>query len=152
MIPSGVSQMCISNTGSCSSWEAYAASKPWTLSGGDGNKTVYVWFKDNPGNIDGTPYSDSILLDTTAPSNGSLTATPGHQKVSLTGMGSLMLRVVLRTINSFLAPLEHPHLVPMEQRFIREPIPHTCTHPSPMGHPIIIGFVPRIMPAIHPAA
>ena len=85
--PSGVSQMCISNTGSCSSWEAYAASKPWALSGGDGNKTVYVWFKDNPGNIDGTPYSDAILLDTTAPSNGSLTATPGHEKVNLNWSG-----------------------------------------------------------------
>src|SRR3990170_2017445 len=38
----------------------------YTLSGGDGNKTVYVWYKDNAGNISDYA-SDSIILDTTAP-------------------------------------------------------------------------------------
>ncbi|MCK9420319.1 MAG: DUF1566 domain-containing protein [Nitrospirae bacterium] len=61
---SGVSQMCVSNSSSCSSWEAYATSKPGTLSAGDGLKTVYVWFKDGAGNTSSV-YTSSITLDTT---------------------------------------------------------------------------------------
>ena len=73
---SGVSQMCLSNTGSCTSWETYATSKAWTLTTGDGTKTVYVWYKDGAGNANTSPYSDSIILDTTAPPVPSgLTAT-----------------------------------------------------------------------------
>lgn len=65
--PSGVSQMCISNTTSCSSWETYTTSKSWTLSTGDGTKIVYIWFKDGVGNANSSPYSDIIILDTTPP-------------------------------------------------------------------------------------
>ncbi|MFO0793484.1 MAG: hypothetical protein U0586_05410 [Candidatus Brocadiaceae bacterium] len=38
----------------------------YTLSSGDGSKTVYVWYKDGDGNVSGTA-SDSIDVDTTAP-------------------------------------------------------------------------------------
>lgn len=64
-----VSQMCISNISSCSSWEAFAASKPWSLPTGDEIKTVYAWFKDSAGNSTSSsnPYSDQIILDTTTP-------------------------------------------------------------------------------------
>jgi hypothetical protein len=79
----GVSQMCLSNTNSCSSWETYATIKPWTLTSGDGTKTVYAWFKDVVGNMNTTPYSDSIILDITAPVDGTLTATAGNGQVSL---------------------------------------------------------------------
>lgn len=44
----------------------YNASVPYALSSGDGNKTVYAWFKDASGKVSGTA-SDSIGLDTTAP-------------------------------------------------------------------------------------
>ncbi len=47
----GVSQMCISNTDPCSAWEPYAQTKVWALPAGNGLKTVYVWVKDNAGNI-----------------------------------------------------------------------------------------------------
>lgn len=47
--------------------EAYATSKTWTLSGGDGTKTVYVKFKDVAGNWMATGVSDTIQLDNTAP-------------------------------------------------------------------------------------
>lgn len=83
---SSVSQMCVSNT-TCSSWETYATSKSWTLSSGDGEKTVYVWFKDGAGNINTTPYSDSIILDTTSPSDGILSSTQGDAHVSLNWSG-----------------------------------------------------------------
>jgi hypothetical protein len=67
---SGVTQMRVSNDGSSwSSWEAYAASKSWTLASGDGLKTVYVQFK-NGVELDSVSYSDSIALqspDTTPP-------------------------------------------------------------------------------------
>ncbi|UJS17063.1 MAG: Ig-like domain-containing protein [Candidatus Jettenia sp.] len=38
----------------------------YELSSGDGEKTVYIWFKDAVGNISNT-ISDSIILDTTSP-------------------------------------------------------------------------------------
>lgn len=64
---SGVAKMCVSDTSSCSSWENYAETKAWTLSFGDGTKTVYVWYQDNLGNTQTSPYSSSITFDTTAP-------------------------------------------------------------------------------------
>ena len=45
---------------------AYGAGVSYTLSSGDGRKTLYVWYKDAAGNISNT-VSDSIDLDTTAP-------------------------------------------------------------------------------------
>ncbi|WP_232278979.1 chitobiase/beta-hexosaminidase C-terminal domain-containing protein [Geotalea uraniireducens] len=63
----GCSQMQFSNDNSnWSSPESYATTKAWTLATGDGNKTVYVKFKDTAGNWS-TVYSDTILLDATAP-------------------------------------------------------------------------------------
>ena len=44
----------------------YSASFSYTLSNGDGNKTIYVWYKDDSGNVS-SPASDSIILDTTPP-------------------------------------------------------------------------------------
>jgi hypothetical protein len=50
--------------------ETYAISKAWTLSSGDGTKPVYVKFKDGAGNWS-SAYSDTILLDTSAPNTTS---------------------------------------------------------------------------------
>jgi hypothetical protein len=58
----GCAQMCISNTATCSSWESYSSTKPWTLTSGNGTTTVYAWFKNNLGNQNISPYSDSIDL------------------------------------------------------------------------------------------
>ncbi len=63
----GCSQMQFSNDDVIySDPEAYATSKAWTLTTDDEIKTVYVRFKDTPGNWS-SPASDTILLDTTAP-------------------------------------------------------------------------------------
>lgn len=83
----GTIQMCISNTTSCTSWSAFAATKSWTLSTGNGTKTVYVRFKDQWGNVNATPYSDTIILDTTVPVNGTVTGTPGNTQVTLNWTG-----------------------------------------------------------------
>ena len=64
----GASKMIISEDSTFSdvSYEAYAGSKSFTLSTGDGIKTVYVKFKDAAGN-ESSVISDTIKLDTTAP-------------------------------------------------------------------------------------
>lgn len=72
---SGVSQMCVSDSSTCTTWETFATSKAWTLPTGDATKTVYIWFKDALGNANATPYSGTITLDTIAPTEGTLTAT-----------------------------------------------------------------------------
>ncbi len=79
--------MCISNTTTCSTWETYAPSKSWTLTTGDGSKTVYAWFKDVAGNADTSPYSSAIILDVTPPTNGTLSATAGNTQISLSWSG-----------------------------------------------------------------
>lgn len=45
---------------------SYTGSVSYSFSGGDGSKTVYVWYKDTDGNVSDTT-SDSIILNKTAP-------------------------------------------------------------------------------------
>jgi uncharacterized lipoprotein NlpE involved in copper resistance len=60
--PSGVAEMKFSNDNATwSAAETYGTTKAWTLSSGDGSKTVYVMYKDNKGNWS-TSYSDTITL------------------------------------------------------------------------------------------
>lgn len=64
-----VAQMRFSNDNSTwSSWEPYASTKEWTLTAGDGTKTVYAQFKDSSGNVSNV--NTSIVYtkpDTTVP-------------------------------------------------------------------------------------
>ena len=61
-----VTGMRFSNDGTVwSDWETYAGSKSWTLSNGDGLKTVYVQFKDEAGNVS-VPVPSPITLDRSA--------------------------------------------------------------------------------------
>ncbi|MCX5726944.1 MAG: Ig-like domain repeat protein, partial [Candidatus Saganbacteria bacterium] len=63
---SGVSTMRFSNNGSVwSAEEPYATSKSYTLTAGEGEKTVYVKLKDGVGNT--STESDTIILDQTPP-------------------------------------------------------------------------------------
>lgn len=73
---SGVDQMMLSENATFigASWEAYATTRSFTLSSGDGTKTVYAKFKDNAGNVSSN-VSDSIVQDTTAP-------VPGYIKIN----------------------------------------------------------------------
>ncbi len=67
---SGVEYMMIANevTFSGRSWESYNTSKEWSLTSENGVKTVYIKTKDRAGKISDI-YSDSITLDTTAPTS-----------------------------------------------------------------------------------
>ncbi|NLA32946.1 MAG: hypothetical protein GX864_03300, partial [Mollicutes bacterium] len=73
------SQMCVSNTTSCSAWQAYTTSRSWTLTSGDGTKRVYIWFRDAAGNQSATSSSDTIILDTVNPTcSTSVSGTLGN--------------------------------------------------------------------------
>jgi hypothetical protein len=62
-----VTQMRFSNSGSSySTPQTYATSTAWTLTSGDGTKTVYAEFKDMAGNWSSAK-TDTIIMDTTAP-------------------------------------------------------------------------------------
>ncbi|MFA5101485.1 MAG: hypothetical protein WC547_11425, partial [Candidatus Omnitrophota bacterium] len=64
---SGMGDMRFSNDGSTwSAWEPYATSKSWTVSSGDGAKTVYAQFRDRAGAS--AQFNDGILLDSQGPS------------------------------------------------------------------------------------
>src|SRR5439155_6894420 len=73
---SGVAKMKLSNLSDLSdaSFQTYVASAafPWTLTAGDGAKTVYALFQDSAGNTTAAATSGSITVNGTAPSNGSL--------------------------------------------------------------------------------
>ncbi len=62
-----VTQMRFSNDDvSWSAWETYKTTKSWTIPAGDGDKTVYVQFRNNVG-VDSVSLSATITLDTVAP-------------------------------------------------------------------------------------
>lgn len=82
-----VTQMCVSNTASCTAWVAYATTKTWTLASGSGLRTVNVWFRDTWGNATASPVSASITVDNALPTGGAITATPGSRSVSLSWSG-----------------------------------------------------------------
>jgi len=73
---SGVADMRFSNDGTdWSLWETVGTGKTWTITAGDGEKTVYVQFKDNAGN-ESYSTTDTISLDTIAPT-GTVTVDSG---------------------------------------------------------------------------
>ncbi len=69
---------------SWSTWEAYATSKSYTLSAGDGTKNLYVQYRDTAGNIS-TAYRGTIILDTLAPT-GSVSLNSGDTSASSPAM------------------------------------------------------------------
>jgi hypothetical protein len=81
--------MCISNTTACTTFSAFAATKAWTLATGAGSKTVTVFLRDAAGNTTTATTSPkaTIVVDATAPTNGTVTATAGDAQVHLTWTG-----------------------------------------------------------------
>lgn len=68
MAGSGCSDMQLSNDGvfDTEPWQSFVKTKPWTLPSGDGNKKVYVRFRDTAGNPSANLF-DNIYLDTAKP-------------------------------------------------------------------------------------
>ena len=98
----GLSQMQLSNNGTIwSALETYNTTKNWTLSSGNGQKTVYAKFKDNAGNWStsflttitleaepGSAESNIITVDTTDPTDGTIAIDGG---VALTKSATVTL-------------------------------------------------------------
>jgi hypothetical protein len=75
----GVTEMRLSDDGSTwGDWETYVTSKPWTLSDGDGVKAAYVVYRDQAGRSTDV-YSDTIVLDTLAPTSSAASPTSSQQ-------------------------------------------------------------------------
>ncbi len=66
--PQGATLMMLANdsTFTASSWEPFSPEKEWRLTEGDGEKRVFVKFKDSKGIETENPASDKITLDTQA--------------------------------------------------------------------------------------
>lgn len=79
----GVTQMCVSTSATCTAWRALASPTTVSLPTGTGTRTVYARFRDAWGNTTATPAMDSIGLDTTMPPTPVVTATAGSQRVTL---------------------------------------------------------------------
>lgn len=115
---SGVWQMCFSNDGSSYyPWETFDSTKTWTLSSGDGVKTVYTKYKDKAGNIS-NPYSDTITLDMTPPSPCSVSINNGdvytsNNVVNLTLFATdnnLVTEMMISTDNEFQGASWEPYI------------------------------------------
>lgn len=86
---SGVAEMSFSNDGlTWSEPENYSTTKVWTLTTGDGTKTVYVKYKDEIGNWS-LPVQDTIILDTTGPDILTLEANPTRTNSATTITGTV---------------------------------------------------------------
>ena len=73
-------QMFITNTAGCSSggsYEAFAATKAWTLGTSNGTATVYVKFKDRAGN-ESACVSDTIVHDNVVPTVSNVTSSTAN--------------------------------------------------------------------------
>lgn len=76
---STITHMCISNSTTVCAADAFvpfATSAAHTLTTGAGTKTVRVWFRDEWFNVSASPVTDTITLDTTGPTGGTVTLTP----------------------------------------------------------------------------
>jgi hypothetical protein len=74
--------MRFSNDGSTySAYQPYAATAPWTLTSGDGLKTVYAQFRDADGN-ESLVVSDTITMDTKGPKAKKLRPAKGADDVA----------------------------------------------------------------------
>lgn len=91
---SAVRRACVTEALPCAAWRDWGGPAdpvlPHTLSAGQGEKDVYVVFRDDWGN-ESAPASLRVGLDTSAPSNGSLSlsALAGAAGLSWSGFGDL---------------------------------------------------------------
>jgi len=80
-------QVCLSASTNCTTWQPFANPIAYTLSGVDGAKTVYVTWKNKDGLASAKAVSSTIILDTTAPTNGTVTAKVASNAATLSWTG-----------------------------------------------------------------
>jgi hypothetical protein len=86
-LPGGTpSEVCVSNTTTCTAWRPYVDSYRWTLGRGAGQKQVYVWSRMSGGQAQG-PFLGVIQVDVTRPTDGTVTATGDDRSIQLEWSG-----------------------------------------------------------------
>jgi subtilisin family serine protease len=80
-------QVCLSESTSCTNWVGVAATQTFTLSASDGSKTVRAWWRNAAGTVSTTAATASIILDRTAPTDGVLAGSATGLQVSFTWSG-----------------------------------------------------------------
>lgn len=93
---SNISTICISNTTSCTNFVNFNNNMNWTLSSGEGEKTIYIICKDKNNNVIYTG-SKSIIFDKSAPTNNivninSLNKNIANLSISSTGANYMCLK------------------------------------------------------------
>ncbi|MFC2123874.1 hypothetical protein ACFLU5_03600 [Bacteroidota bacterium] len=97
-----------------SDWEPFAKTKRWILAeeGGDGEKSVYMKFRDQAGN-ESLVFWSSIFLDTQAPKNGSIVVNDGEKftqtrdvKLRISAEEAVRVRILSQQ-NSQIIPYEN---------------------------------------------
>ena len=112
---SGVAEMSFSNDSlTWSEPENYSTTKVWTLTTGDGTKTVYVKYKDEIGNWS-LPVQDTIILDTTGPDILTLEANPTRTNSTTTITGTAETSADLKEVK-LTGPIEgSPIVIPLAE-------------------------------------
>jgi hypothetical protein len=77
----GVTEMCLSSSAVCASWEPYDPT-PRSVAWAGATTRVFGWFRDAAGNVSSMS-SDMMRRDATAPTAPVVAATPGAGSVSL---------------------------------------------------------------------
>ena len=99
-------QMMISNDAGFAgaSWEAYATSKPWVLTSGDGLKIVYAKFRDGSSNLSSV-VSDTVVFST----SGTTTVAQGCSGGNIynTSTGNLCINTIVHSYNFGTATLKN---------------------------------------------
>jgi subtilisin family serine protease len=85
---STVTSMCVSAAATCTQWVAFASPTTFAVASGSGPRTVNVWLRDEWGNAMTSPISDSILLDTARPSDGTFIVARGDTRLDLSFGGA----------------------------------------------------------------
>ncbi|MFA5962201.1 MAG: hypothetical protein WC848_05960 [Parcubacteria group bacterium] len=79
-------EMAFGNSANPTNWTTCAATTAHTLSAGDGTKTVYMSFRDGGQTVTASDVTDTIELDTTAPTGGSFTIDNGATEAVTTAV------------------------------------------------------------------
>ena len=80
-------RMCVSKTTRCDRWETVQSSIVHRVGGRNGENYTYAWFRDDDGNVSGIA-TDTILLDTLGPVDGTASIARGDQSVTLSWEGA----------------------------------------------------------------
>lgn len=102
-VSADVAEMQLSNEAAFTgaTWQAYTPTLAWTLSTGDGSKTVYAKFRDAAGNVSVSSTSASITLDTLGPTSPTVSVSSGaytnsaNVTLTLSAVGADAMRVVV---------------------------------------------------------